>query len=564
MTYRDNQWLADFGRRLASTMLWMLLLAGLCRAQQPGSIILLDVSGSMEKDHGIQYQRYSRGYAAGRSQMQQLVQMLGTILDSSCHCPASLGQFSSSHEPAPVTGPMRGAQLVAHVPPTAGGQDTELSFALAMGMKQGNDRFIFIITDNQNDFAGSLSDAEFYNSLAHDPAINSVYFVPLADASAAQDALVLYGVGTGRAPRDVLRTVISEFAVAVKSEAVQFRPLYEQEQGHPQLAFSHNISQINGEGDEQPAVLEGDSVVLPFEEGHSLDGRIKFKLHSNLKHWAIVDGRLTRAQVKVEVPSEFISAGEVSLPVSLSGPKKLNVPPAGDSLEIYELPLNGLEDSGVILRRSGLFSTTLPDIRVQVHLNATIGLAQRPDDAGMRPVFSPELQQRMRAVRNLPEIMNAMTFQGGGSSNTSMERNIPVTRELVLRVHPNSSKNALAMAIKYGLPLPVLAAALGGLLLLRPSNFTLIDPAGRARVLAFTPFRRAVPLFWGGKAVATLKKTGPGFQIQPERGYKGEPMQFHSAPARFEIINNTSGDRGQFQLSPGSERKKSTSQGGRL
>ncbi len=552
-------------REFAGLALLILVLVTASGAQQPSSIVLLDVSGSMERDRGILFERYSRGYAQGRSQMQELTQTLGTILERRCHCPVSLGQFSSSHEPAPISGPVLGNQLAAHVPRSAGGRDTELNFALSLGLNHNPDGYIFIITDNQNDFQGSRSDAEFYNMLAKAPAIHSVYFVPLAEANSTRDALVLYGVGAGKAPRDLLRSVVSDFAAVVKSEAVQFRPLYEQEQGHPQLGFSQNISQINEEGDEQPAVLEGDSILVPLGEGHSLDGGVKFKLHSNLKHWRIVEGHLTRAQVRAEVPPEFIGAGPIEVPVNISGGKKLNVNPGGDSAEVYTLPLNGLEDAGVSLRRSGFFQTTLPDIRIQVRLNAVIALAQRPEGAGMQPVFSPALQQRMQAVRNLPEIMNAMTFQSdAGSGAGSMERDIPITRELILRVHPDGIRNALARAVLFGVPLLLLAAAIGGYVLARPQSFTLVDPTGRSRILQFSPFARQAAVQWDGKTVAKLNKTGGIFRIEPVPGYKAEPLQLSGVPARFELTNNSSGERGPFQLRRGTMHSKSTSQGGRL
>lgn len=548
----------------AALVLSIFALVNALGAQQSNSIVLLDVSGSMERDRGILFQRYSKGYAEGHSQMQELSQTLGATLERRCHCPVSLGQFSSSHEPAPISGPSHGSQLAAHVPRTAAGRDTELNFALSLGLKHSPDGLIFIITDNQNDFQGSHSDAEFYDMLAKDAAINSVYFVPLAEANSTRDALVLYGVGAGRAPRDLLRSVVSDFAAAVKSEAVQFRPLYEQEQGHPQLGFSQNISQINGEGDEQPAVLEGDSIVVPFPEGHSLDGGVKFKLHSNLKHWRIVEGHLTRAQVRTEVPPEFVGAAPIEVPVNISGGKKLNVNPGGDSAEIYTLPLNGLEDAGVTLRRSGFFQTTLPDIRVQVRLNAVIALAERPEGAGIQPVFSPALQQRMQAVRNLPEIMNAMTFQTDAASGAgSMERNIPITRELIVRVRPDGMRNALARAVLFGLPLLLLAAAIGAYVLARPQTFTLLDPAGRSRILEFSPFARKALVQWDGRTAAKLNKAGGLFRIEPAPGYKAEPLQLAGVPARFELINNSSGDRGQFQLRRGTVQSKSTSQGGR-
>src|SRR6185312_9448313 len=137
------------------------------------------------------------------------------------------------------------------------------------------------------------------------------------------------------------------------------------------------------------------------------------------------------------------------------------------------------------------------------------------------------------------------------------------TRELILRVRPDGIRNALARAVLFGLPLLLLAIAIGAYVLARPQSFTLLDPAGRSRVLEFSPFARPATVQWGGKTVAKLNKAGGIFRIEPAPGYKAEPLQLSGVPARFELVNNSSGDRGQFQLRRGTAQSKSTSQGGR-
>lgn len=550
-------------RRAALAILIAWLFSVVASAQDHAAVVLLDVSGSMEREHGILFQRYSRGFSAGTSQMQSLSQRLGAALDARCHCPVYLLPFSSSAEPYAESGPLRGNQLSAHVPDTARGRETELDYALKKGLGHGADTLVFIITDNKNEFGGSTSDAAFYTSLAQDPNINSVYFVPLAEPGSTQDALVLYAVASGRASRDVLRSVAEDFATSVKSEAVQFRPLYEQEKGRPQLGFSQHISQVTSDGDERDANMEGDSVVVPYDEGRPLDGGIKFKLHSNLRHWRIADGQLRQVKVAGEVPAEFQGSGSFQMPVTLSGPKKLNVNPGGDSTEVYTLPLNDIEDAGVVLRRSRLFQTDLPDIHMRVQLNAIITLAQSPEGAGLRPAFSESLEKRIRAVAHLDEIMNTMTFQNDASSaNGAMERSIPVSRELILRVHPDGVKNLLARGIMFGGPLLLLAAIIAGFLALRSHVFTLIDPSARPRTLVFSLTKRSAPLQWNGRTVGKLNRSGRYFEIVADRGYKAEPSRLQQVPGRFQLTNTATGDSGQFQLRPGAAQTKTASHGG--
>jgi hypothetical protein len=551
--------------KLAFALTAFFVLGSNVLGQQPTSIVLLDVSGSMEKEHGVDFRRYSHRYSEGKSQMQELTRLLGTALDKQCRCPVLLAQFSSAKEPAPLSGPFQGARLPDHIPDTARGRETQLDFALQLGLQHSRDGLLFIITDNKNDFGGNQSDREFYSMLAGSPAINSVYFVPLAEPNSAQDALVLYGIAAGKADRTLLRSVVSDFATAMKSEAVQFRPLYEQEKGHPQINLSQKITQFTGDDDEHPAIMEGDSIVAIYDEGHPLDGGVRFKLHSNLKHWRIVQGSLTKAQIEGEVPQEFLGAGHVTLPVNIHRGKTLHVDPGGDSVEIYTMPLSGLEDSSVALRRSGLFRTDLPDVHLMVHLNAVIGLAPRPQESGLQPVFSKALQERMRAVRNLPEIMNSMTFQND-TSNTdgSTERVIPVSRELIVRIRPDRVKNALARLILFGLPLLLLGGIGGTFLMLRSQHFTLVEPSGRSRVLEFSFFKRNVAVQWNGRTAASLKRAGNGLEVVPERGYKSEPLRLPLSPTEFELTNTNSGASARFRLQPGIVSAKSRSQKGTI
>ena len=510
-----------------SAFILAFLATRFCYAEpaSPPSVVLLDVSGSMEQEGGIRFARYSSG------QVRNLLQHLGAAMAASASGPVYVQPFSSSHNPVGEIGPMDATTIEAAAPQTAHAPETELDYALRVGLQRGPDVFVYLLTDNKNDYSGSRSDHQFYEMLANERNIHSVFFVPLAQPGNKTDALVLYGIAAGKASRETLRRVVSTFASKVQSEAVQFRPLYEQDKQSPQLGLSHDVQFVRDTGEEQPANSEGDATVVLYDEGRSLDGELKFRIHSNLKHWRIIDGELQKAEASAEVPDAFAGAGEINIPVSIRGGGKLNVSPGGDSIEIYSLPLTAIADAGVTIRRRSLFQTKLPDLPVRLRLRAVVRLSQKPKTSGLQRLFSPDLERKIEAVNSLPEIMNVMTFQADAIGGDTMERVIPITRDVLLRVKPNILKNLAAQFLMIGLPLIVVVVLAVILLVSRPANYVLIEPFNRVRPLSFTRTRSTADVYYEGRKCATLEKLNHGFRVRPERGFEVNP---------YSIWNNTS------------------------
>ena len=152
----------------------------------------------------------------------------------------------------------------------------------------------------------------------------------------------------GEAHRKVLVQVVTEFAKAMQSEPVQFRGFYDDKE-QESLNFGQHVMRTDENGEESPAMMEGDAIIVPYNEGRSVDGALKFRIHSNMKHWRIKDGELRKLEVSVEVPSAYGSVGEYKLPITVSGGRKMNVAPGGDSAEVYTLPLSKIADVGVSL-----------------------------------------------------------------------------------------------------------------------------------------------------------------------------------------------------------------------
>src|ERR1035441_7968174 len=87
-------------------------------------VLLLDVSGSMERDGGMRYARYSSGQVSGI--VKQLSHSIATADDR----PAIyVRPFSSSREPSIVRGPFDAEQILNAIPKTATGRETELDSA---------------------------------------------------------------------------------------------------------------------------------------------------------------------------------------------------------------------------------------------------------------------------------------------------------------------------------------------------------------------------------------------------------------------------------------------------
>ena len=227
----------------------------------------------------------------------------------------------------------------------------------------------------------------------------------------------------------------------------------------------------------------------------------------------------------------------------------MNVAPGGDSAEVYTLPLSKISDVGVSLVRANLFKTRLPEIVATVHLSAVVHVSENPVDSGIRPEFNDTLKHKIEAVQNLPEIMNLMTFQPDSASTAAnMERVIPVNRAIRIRVKPNPLKNLLVRLIQYGLPAILLASAVMLVFLGRGKLYTVTEPGGSSRNLKFSLINREAALLWNGRRVAVMKRSSDGFSIRPEVGFIAMPSALIGDPARFEIRNSNSGDRGSFQV----------------
>jgi hypothetical protein len=532
-----------------------LLACMLARAQQPspGSlyVLLLDVSGSMESEHGVVFARYSSG------QVEKLAtQLLAAIRSHNAAAGLVLQPFSSSKARYAPSRPLLTAQeLGAALPRSASGLETELDDALRLGARNWPSTTLFMLTDNKNDFEGNQSDRRFYEQLARDPSIQQVYFVPLAQPGQAQDALVLYAVVSRAEAAAEARAVVSDFARGVQSAVVQFRGYY---RSLETLRFGHEMIQVDDEGNERPAETEGDAVVLRFGEGSPVAGMLRFRIRSSLQHWRIVDGDLRKVEATFTVPREYRNAGEFQPALQFAGSRKINVEPGGESAEVYTLPLASIADSGVVLARQGFFTRRLPDIVGRIRITAFVHVSADPTRSGLRPAIPPPVQQRMLAVRNLPEIMNEMTFQSDAlNAIAGAERAVQFEEEARLRVEPDSVKNAIAYALVFGLPLALVMALVLGLRLFQSKQYVLAGPDGATRVVSLSVLHPSHFVLWRQRKVARVQRGASGWvRLRAERGFVVQPAALRKLPAPFEVRNSATQEKVLYELRPGESRSK--------
>lgn len=545
----------------AAALLAFLIVGTSVWAQQSEHVLLLDVSGSMEREGVIHFARYSSG------QVRDLVAKLGTAIASEDSRAVVIVQpFSSSKEPLPAGSPILPSQLAAAVPNTANGQETELDFALQQQLTRHKNAYVFILTDNKNDYKGNKSDRQFYTLLAKDPGIHTVFLVPLAKPDSSVDALVLYAVALGKADGRSLGRIASQFAALTASEPIAFRGFYTGTSGDA-LSFGHNLLQTGDDGEDRPVETEGEAVLLRVDEGRPLEGSLKFRIHSKLQHWKIVDGELRKASAKLMLPAEFVGAGEYSIPITISGTHKINVLPGGDTAEIYSLPLGSFADNGVEFRRRNLFHSALPDAPMRVRLQAAVRVSEIAAISGLQPSIQGSLQDKIRAVRNLPEIMHLMTFQpDGNAQNNATERLITFNRDVLIRVRPNPVKTAIGWIILIAGAALLLAVLFLAVMALIPKQYTLLEEGGRSKVISFQLLGGKALLLCGGKPAATLRRSMTGkFRVSPHSGWAAEPVKFVAVPALFNLRNLRTNDSLQYQLLQGaSPRGGSAAQEGQI
>lgn len=429
-------------------------------------VVLLDVSGSMRQ----------KSYSTPQSWGPEVPALLTSLLQAEGEFfgPDSrfiLRPFSDTEtdqrERRIALGPAHLSEFPERFsevdPPLNGATDMSRALDLGQLMLQAcpHPGVIWLITDNENNFATNQSDHKFYERLRDSTDYNYVYLFPLADPqNHPNDSLVMYLLIPPRVmSREEAHALAEQVEKRTKFGGMLFRPLYTETDATP-LEFSKELN-LEAPGKHR-IEQEGGQTVLYFREGEKLQGNLNFRIRSRLKGWKLEGATLEDAEVELRVPSTYVDGSSEKLRWQVT-PKALDVAPEQDSLTLFHLQIAGPGGKPIRLQRrpgdmlTHLFSKYLPEIEGNVKMKATL----RVDQGNLKHEVTPEMQQRLQAVPRLAEIEQYMLQQQDMSQNQGNERDIQFQRKLIIRVKadPTSAIVAVALLGLAGLASAVVAGA---------------------------------------------------------------------------------------------------------
>ncbi|MCA9791171.1 MAG: hypothetical protein KC910_05225 [Candidatus Eremiobacteraeota bacterium] len=540
--------------------LWLLLLWLGCSltvwarpmAEPVTHIILLDVSGSLRE----------RGYAvrvkdAGTQWEPTIPQLL-------VHLFAPDGKYFASNDMIIVQpfsdaatdvkerrapfGPLALAELPARLGelPTPGAGATDMARALDLARQHVDQTpaktvLTWVITDNENNLSGNQSDALFYERLRSSPDYSHVFFFPLADpTSGRKDALVMYLLAQAQEGDSLpwMDELVDEIHQRTGYEGVLFRPLYNKA-GESVLKFDRELVYEGG-----TATQEGGATVLTVNEGDRIRGQLKFKIHSNLKGWEIVDATMEDATVKLDVPRPYRRAGTVTVNSKVT-PRTLSIKPNETSLNFYVL---SLQDSSLELERStwdmlkSPFARWLPQVEGKVKVKVVLDLNQTSlEEGSIRPALSDQMRERVKYVPNLDAIEFFMIYQPDqdGAQTESNQRVIEFERNLVIKVRASNFPRVLMTVLLIGLL--GFAALLFWMFVLWRVSYRLEAPEGNHELNLPALFGSYLIVSPTGLPLAklALRFGSPSLVPEPEVNLDGDqtsvPVEFEGSEFRFEL-----------------------------
>lgn len=406
-------------------------------------VVMLDVSGSM-RDRG--YAKASPGGAHWDLPMQGILHKLlqagdGCFLatDTVTLAPFSSQRIDDDYHRTPV-GPItlsEGPRVQQAIDAMIVDGDTDLTYALENGLSMaGQDGVLWIITDNENNFAGNTTDEQFYTKLRDDSRIASVYLFPLSRDSG--DALVAYLILPKRV--DWADDLAAEASARLGSSAILFRPILS-DQATPDLSIGREITLENAPAGAAVETSPG-QITLDYAEGDTLQGELQFKIHSNLRRWRIVGARIDDASALLQVPEGYTTNGETAKAGVNITHRQLTVAPQQDSAETYLLNLSELtvNNEPIMLSRpaaEGLLSAltdSLPPLEGALHLRVQVNLS--PSQEQIQPVIDESTRQRLARVPLLPQITTFMI------THASMGATPPLTMQLKQQIVVNVSASS--------------------------------------------------------------------------------------------------------------------------
>lgn len=492
-------------------------------------LVLLDVSGSMKKG----------GYGDKNGFSPELVGRLAKLLapDGAAFReadPLTLMPFADPttrvQDPVATTLGQASQALDALEGPGGGATNLKLALETALQRPSTGLRFLWILTDNENNFQGQRSDLPYYELLRDDPRIGRVWFFPLAAPQSASGgpegagALVLYLVtspldGDTRWVEPFVRTVETRLTDAwgFAMQGVLFRPLYVDE-GVPALRVGQSVTVDDARGKAGPAVRSGERIQVPLNARG--EGRLHFQFESRLDGWAIEGATLKAPRLTVS------GAGKPSARLDR---RTLSVRPRKTSKDSYALTFSAPKAPG--------------RIQALVELEAEVRLSPDPSKSQIRPDVDDETRSRMDQVKGLSEILSLMLHQGGPATSDERAFQVRIPVELV----PPTAGSGMSAWV--ALLLALLLAAAGGVWAMG-RQYRLETPDGEESLRLGGVFRRHPLLSRKGELLGHLT---PGPRVVPEEGVTVDGMDtpVDLGPGANEFVMQSSGEANRFRLEGG-------------
>lgn len=300
---------------------------------------------------------------------------------------------------------------------TAIAEALEIAIADIQEYNWSGDTLIWLVTDNIQDESGSGDDpiSPFYEKIYTDPNFRNIYFFPLVKEG-SPGALVMYMLDYAKKDNQLpMQGLAESVGKTIGHRPVLFRPI---RLSALELDRS-NITLETEDGSTQGVELEDGCIIVPLANGHSLSGRIKFKLRSKFKEWRIEQANVSNATVTIE-PSDSldIAAGD-ALQWQLD-PKTLDLGPQETSKKVYIINLASGRQISALTPTFWQSFFIAPEIKVKAKVRFEVKEPQLKlaffDDA--------ELADKIRRVKGLEKIEDFL-----------LPRSIPATeRDLALEI----------------------------------------------------------------------------------------------------------------------------------
>lgn len=347
---------------------------------------------------------------------------------------------------------------------TAIAEALEIAIADIQEYNWSGDTLIWMITDNIQDESGSGDDpiSPFYEKIYTDPNFRNIYFFPIVKEG-SPGAVVMYMLDYAKKDNQLPMQALAEtVGKTIAHRGVLFRPI---RLSSLELDRS-NITLETEDGSNQPVELEDGCIAVPLANGHSLAGRIKFKLKSKFKEWRIEQANVSNATVTIE-PSEAldIAAGD-ALQWQLD-PKTLDLGPQETSKKVY-----------VINLASGRqISATTPTfwqsffIASEVKVKAKVRFEVKDPQLKLAFFDDAELADKIRRVKGLEKIEDFLLPRSIPTTERDLALEIPIMIKIAQPPRPIWMLALLGIALVGGM---------GGMffLLTAKTSYKLVGPDG--------------------------------------------------------------------------------------